>query len=403
MLANEQKILAWAAGSRMATLAFALLAGWLADDYDTSTQTDSAWWRPLIRWDAVYFLDIAENGYKYEQQFAFFPGLPLLMRLLAALLDPLSYLSTRTSIVLAGILISNLCFVAAALALYRLGLALDFRPKTALAAAILFCISPASIFMSTLYTESLFAFLTLQGMRLYVEGRKSMACALWACSSLVRSNGTMYAGFFVWDIVDGVRRKRLGGQTLLAGLARAVVVVLPMGVFQWVGYWTFCRDQATARPWCLSLVPSIYAFVQQEYWNNGLLAYWTVANIPNFLLALPVYAMHCTAIFSYAAADPVRFATLGFGSSKPQHHEFHTTKLLPFVYLTVALMFYLTFFMHVQIIIRIFTCLPIVPLYAASVLNSHSSRPAHVTYYLAYLVAYSSIGIVLFAVFLPPA
>lgn len=38
----------------------------------------------FVRWDAVYFLSIAEKGYIYEQDFAFFPGLPFFMRVLAS-------------------------------------------------------------------------------------------------------------------------------------------------------------------------------------------------------------------------------------------------------------------------------------------------------------------------------
>lgn len=39
----------------------------------------------FVRWDAVYFLDIAETrGYRNEQNAAFLPGLPLLVSLLAS-------------------------------------------------------------------------------------------------------------------------------------------------------------------------------------------------------------------------------------------------------------------------------------------------------------------------------
>jgi phosphatidylinositol glycan class V len=57
-------------------------------DDDGSTKLLESWFRPFasiyLRWDAFYFLHIAEEGYLFEQEHAFFPLLPLLMRLIAA-------------------------------------------------------------------------------------------------------------------------------------------------------------------------------------------------------------------------------------------------------------------------------------------------------------------------------
>lgn len=71
----------------------------------------------FLKWDSFYFLHIAENGYIYEHQLAFFPLLPWLMRILALPLNDL--LGHRLALLFAGCLISNVSFVLAALALYR--------------------------------------------------------------------------------------------------------------------------------------------------------------------------------------------------------------------------------------------------------------------------------------------
>ena len=71
----------------------------------------------FLKWDAFYFLHIAENGYIYEHQLAFFPLLPWLMRILALPLN--NFLGHRLALLFAGCLISNVSFVLAALALYR--------------------------------------------------------------------------------------------------------------------------------------------------------------------------------------------------------------------------------------------------------------------------------------------
>lgn len=102
----------------------------------------------FLRWDAIYFLDISENGYGLEQEHAFFPLLPVLVRAIASILP--SFASPKVIHLLIGVIISNTCFVFAGVMLYRLT-ALVLNNKTlARTAAILFCIQPCGIFMSSM-------------------------------------------------------------------------------------------------------------------------------------------------------------------------------------------------------------------------------------------------------------
>lgn len=90
------KSISLAIGSRCLLASFALVGNALGIDYDSSTLNlelvpslgllDS-WLHniltPFTRWDSIYFLSISERGYIYEQEYAFFPGLPMMMRLMA--------------------------------------------------------------------------------------------------------------------------------------------------------------------------------------------------------------------------------------------------------------------------------------------------------------------------------
>ena len=76
---------------RTAYLLLMLLADLLLEDYDTSAEYSSricsldransfsrgaSAWQQLIVWDSVFFMDLSCHGYRYEQQYAFFPLLP---------------------------------------------------------------------------------------------------------------------------------------------------------------------------------------------------------------------------------------------------------------------------------------------------------------------------------------
>lgn len=57
------------------------------------------------------------------------------------------------------------------------------------------------MFMSTMYTESLFAFLSFFGMRLFYEGNIWIAAFIWSLSSFTRSNGIVYIGFYIYEFL----------------------------------------------------------------------------------------------------------------------------------------------------------------------------------------------------------
>lgn len=60
----------------------------------------------LSHWDAEHFLFIAEHGYLYEHNFAFFPGFPLVLLVGTELLRPLwGLLSLRSCLLIAQFLV----------------------------------------------------------------------------------------------------------------------------------------------------------------------------------------------------------------------------------------------------------------------------------------------------------
>lgn len=159
-----------------------------------------------------------------EQAHAFFPLYPWLVRwaaaALRALLFPIGFiLGKANSLVLAAVLVSNSCFVAAAVLLYWLGAVVMGDSFLAYRGALAFCVTPASIFFSTAYTESLYAALSFSGLLvLFSEGRRRtrngrktrsswwsgavnawVAAAFLSLATLTRSNGIAGAGVMVLE------------------------------------------------------------------------------------------------------------------------------------------------------------------------------------------------------------
>ena len=147
----------------------------------------------FARWDARWYLDIAERGYfsyhpDAQSSAGFYPLLPLCIRALSELgLDPL----------LAGYVVANACLVGAALVLWRLT-ALETRAEGAADRAVLFLMfCPGALWCGLIYTESLCLLLTLLSM--WAARRRSW---LWAgaagyLAALTRTPGVFVAVFLV--------------------------------------------------------------------------------------------------------------------------------------------------------------------------------------------------------------
>lgn len=110
---------------------------------------------PLARFDSGFYLSIITQGYSLnpgeQSNVAFFPLYPLLVNLLQPLFGPGDF-----GALVAGTVVSHLCFLWALVFLYRLTL-LEFGDnQTAARAVVYLCAFPTSFFFSMVYTESTF-------------------------------------------------------------------------------------------------------------------------------------------------------------------------------------------------------------------------------------------------------
>jgi hypothetical protein len=143
---------------------------------------------PLARWDAAWYLLIAQDGYAggeplpSESRAAFFPLYPLAIRALAGFTE-----SPGASLI-AAYVISLVAFLGALYLLYRL-VDLELGPEIARVAVLLLAVSPWTLFFSAPYTESLFLFASVGAFYAARTGRWAWAGALGAAAAATRNTG----------------------------------------------------------------------------------------------------------------------------------------------------------------------------------------------------------------------
>lgn len=135
---------------------------------------------PGARWDAVWFLRIAEDGYDGDRA-AFFPLYPLLVKAGGVLVG---------SPVVAGILVSLACLFGALVLLGRL-VCLDFGRDVARLTVLLVAIFPGALWFSSVYSEALFLLLSVGAVYAARTDRWAVAGAVGALAATTRSAGVV--------------------------------------------------------------------------------------------------------------------------------------------------------------------------------------------------------------------
>lgn len=209
---------------------------------------------PGARFDAAWYLAIAEHGYGVSGRAAFFPVFPGLTALGGALIG---------STLLAGILISSACSLGALYLLHRL-VTLDHDAERARTVVWFTAWFPSAMVLSAVYTEGLFLLLSIGSLYAARLGRWQVAGALGAVAAASRSSGLLLLVPLLILYLYGPRADQ-PGRVVGAGLRprypiRAdllwVVAAVPAGLLAYLAY----LGLATGDP--------LSAFSAQEVWHR---------------------------------------------------------------------------------------------------------------------------------------
>src|SRR3954469_19436770 len=180
------RLLVWASGAAAAALFGLSARGQLFDPGAVtrpSAPAGDALVAPLARWDSVWYLAIANDGYPADdsRRAAFFPLYPLLLRAVKALVG---------SPIVAGVAVSLVCFGVALVLLHRLT-ALELGPAAADETVWALALFPAAVFFSAVYSEALYLMLSVGCLYAARTGRWAWAGTLGALGAATRSAGVL--------------------------------------------------------------------------------------------------------------------------------------------------------------------------------------------------------------------
>ncbi|KAF7393754.1 hypothetical protein HZH68_010573 [Vespula germanica] len=355
----------------------------------------------LIRWDGEYFIHIAKYGYTYENMLAFYPLYPATIRITAIIIRKIFFvLNVHSSLVVAAILINYVCFVKSVSILFDLSKIVLKNTNIAYKAAILYCISPANIFFSAAYTESMFAYFTFYSMLKSIKNNIYAIIPL-GLSTLVRSNGIINVGFFIYfrfksifnrltveinskdkisviKLCNLVIKKRFI-QSMFLLFFIVILTLFPFIILQIYNYVTFCKitlnapilpthiiDYATKNnlvlqynatsTWCHAKIPIAYSYVQEKYWNVSFLNYYKLKQIPNFILAFPILYIMIKCIIEFYSEHKMHFFSLGLIDIKYEKNtseKKYPAEMFVFVIHGLFLTVFCICFVHIQVSTRL--------------------------------------------------
>ncbi|XP_031572995.1 GPI mannosyltransferase 2-like [Actinia tenebrosa] len=438
--------------SRVLILFLQVIFNFLVNDYDSSStivrNTTKSLDKAVIfifdgfqKWDSVYFLQIAKDGYQYEQYMAFFPLYPWLVRAISLPIHMVlgKFISIGSILLVVGWMVSCACFSLAAVFLYKLSLQVMKDKCLAFNSSVLFCINPANVFMSSVYTESVFACCLFSGLYCLEKSNSVMnilASSLVLClGSASRSNGIVSCGFVLHKLlktlmsdiftqVTPIPRLRPTWKsavyalliTMFKVIVSMVIILLPLVAFQLYGYFLFClKTGPSTPPWCSWKLPLSYSYIQNHYWNVGFLKYFEVKQIPNFILALPMVVLSLMAVWEFIGDNSNRLTVKTLGLWQPTNNKSSTESRRGFhsadVFVYIAHLIFLTLFgltsIHVQVLTRLIaSSSPFIYWYTSHFIVNKPSMEAQVSYtkdslVLGYFVTYTCIGVVLHCNFYP--
>jgi hypothetical protein len=197
--------------------------GWPAPRVDGSLEQIAT---TLERWDALWFLRIADDGYRlHDGSAAFWPGYPLATRALSIILG---------GRLLPASLILSLLFSVAALTLFYLLGTLEFGEPLARRSVSYLALFPTAFFLAAPYSEAMFLCLSLGAL---LAARVERYCISALCAALASATRSIGIILVLPLMLEALATRRVRSRRGALGTALGLGAASLSGAALYLAYW----------------------------------------------------------------------------------------------------------------------------------------------------------------------
>lgn len=466
-----QYVLIWLSPSMQFDTSTMLLLRKVTSEKDLSSYKvdNERLWNKLLSWDSTFFIKGIASSLTNYPEFDFeLMFSRIWVRLITFLLKVMDTPITTKNfyfILKFSVFMENILHFLSVIIIYHFTILIYterttvktyttmYAKKVAMLSAILFIFTSGSGFFISIYSEPLSFFLIFLGLwfreccivrnenlsdtnivifniglhsSIYYIGTIPMFTLAALNRPICVLLGLIYIYDFFYLLKCLIIKKRFN-EDLLPTIIQIVIFPLLSGtmmliavVYSWY-YIPFKKFCPSGGEWCSKPIiknmpfitkQSFYSFIQAKYWNVGFLKYWTLNNIPNFIIAMPQSIILLKSIHHFIV--------------NPHNFQNRCNTIIPLVIITVIFLLIIFFLAHVQIINRVSSFIPLhlwyiseslistrtsnqISCYKKPVkLNTKSSNFNHtkmiwIKLYLGCLFFWIFIQTILFGLFLPPA
>ncbi len=178
-----------------------------------------------VNFDGEHYLSIAYQGYLSLTHF-YFPAYSLITKFIAGLFN-----QNFITIVISGLLVSNISFLVALIGLWKL-IRLDYKKKIASLVILLLLVFPTSFYFGSFYTESLFLALVVWSFYFARKQKWLLAGILGAVLTATRVVGIALVPALIVEVwLQKRKNKKLGLLWPIVG-----ILLVPLGLFAYMYY-----------------------------------------------------------------------------------------------------------------------------------------------------------------------